>query len=52
MQATFAAHMKEVLGWETVYAFNDETFGRAALWAARIRLKPYLPAICAPHCNA
>lgn len=27
VQATFAAHLKDRLGWETVYAFNDETFG-------------------------
>jgi type I restriction enzyme, R subunit len=27
VQATFAAHLKETLGWESVYAFNDETFG-------------------------
>jgi type I restriction enzyme R subunit len=27
VQATFAAHLKDKLGWETVYAFNDETFG-------------------------
>lgn len=27
VQATFAAHLKEKLGWDSVYAFNDETFG-------------------------
>ena len=27
VQATFAAHLKDKLGWETVYAWNDETFG-------------------------
>ena len=27
VQATFASHLKDNLGWETVYAFNDETFG-------------------------
>src|SRR6476661_4738804 len=27
VQATFAAHLKDKLGWESVYAFNDETFG-------------------------
>jgi type I restriction enzyme R subunit len=27
VQATFAVHLKEKLGWDTVYAFNDETFG-------------------------
>ena len=27
VQATFAAHLKDKLGWETVYAWNEETFG-------------------------
>lgn len=27
VQATFAAHLKDKLRWESVYAFNDETFG-------------------------
>ncbi|MGO8420960.1 type I restriction endonuclease subunit R [Rhizobium ruizarguesonis] len=27
VQATFANHLKDRLGWETVYAFNEETFG-------------------------
>lgn len=27
VQATFAAHLKDKLGWETVIAWNDETFG-------------------------
>src|SRR5437870_1614456 len=27
VQATFAEHLKTVLRWETVYAWNDETFG-------------------------
>src|SRR5438093_6009223 len=27
VQATFAEHLKTVLGWESVYAWNDETFG-------------------------
>ena len=27
VQATFAAHLKDALGWDTVYAFNEETFG-------------------------
>lgn len=58
VQATFAAHLKEELGWETVYAWNDETFGpggtlgRAStseavltrdLRAALQRLNPELP---------
>lgn len=27
VQATFAGHLKDKLGWDSVYAFNDETFG-------------------------
>src|SRR5262245_39123485 len=27
VQATFATHLKNKLGWESVYAWNDETFG-------------------------
>jgi type I restriction enzyme R subunit len=58
VQATFAAHLKDKLGWESVYAWNDETFGpgstlgRAStseavltrdLRAALQRLNPDLP---------
>ena len=59
VQKTFAVHLQDVLGWESVYAFNDETFGpdgtlgRADtremvllrdLRAAITRLNPHLPA--------
>jgi type I restriction enzyme R subunit len=27
VQATFATHLKDNLGWESIYAWNDETFG-------------------------
>jgi type I restriction enzyme R subunit len=27
VQKTFADHLRDVLGWESVYAYNDETFG-------------------------
>ena len=27
VQQTFAEHLRDVLGWESVYAYNDETFG-------------------------
>ena len=27
VQATFAEHLERKLGWESVYAWNDETFG-------------------------
>jgi type I restriction enzyme R subunit len=58
VQATFAEHLEKVLGWESVYAWNDETFGAAGtlgradtrdvvltreLRAALIRLNPQLP---------
>lgn len=29
VQATFAEHLQKVLGWDSVYAWNDETFGPA-----------------------
>ncbi|PKU25256.1 type I restriction endonuclease subunit R [Telmatospirillum siberiense] len=59
VQATFAEHLEKVLGWESVYAFNDETFGPGGtlgrtstneavltrdLRAALARLNPDLPA--------
>ena len=59
VQATFAKHLKKVLGWDSVYAWNEETFGpdgtlgradtRQAvltrdLRAALKRLNPELPA--------
>ena len=27
VQATFAEHLERVLGWDSVYAFNQESFG-------------------------
>ena len=27
VQATFAEYLNKTLGWESVYAWNDETFG-------------------------
>src|SRR6266496_2488603 len=58
VQATFANHLRDKLGWESVYAWNDETFGpdgtlgRADtreviltrdLHAALVRLNPQFP---------
>jgi type I restriction enzyme R subunit len=58
VQATFATHLKDKLGWEAVYAWNDETFGPTGtlgrsdtqdavltrdLRAALVRLNPDLP---------
>ena len=58
VQKTFADHLRDVLGWESVYAFNDETFGPDGtlgrtdprevvllrdLRAAIARLNPHLP---------
>ncbi|MBP9714437.1 MAG: hypothetical protein KBD60_12240 [Sterolibacterium sp.] len=58
VQATFAEHLEKVLGWESVYAWNQETFGPAGtlgraserevvlvrdLRAALTRLNPALP---------
>jgi type I restriction enzyme R subunit len=59
VQATFAEHLEKVLGWESVYAWNDEAFGPGGtlgrgdareavltrdLRAALTRLNPDLPA--------
>ncbi len=58
VQRTFAEHLEKVLGWESVYAYNTETFGPAGtlgraserdavllrdLRAALARLNPDLP---------
>jgi type I restriction enzyme R subunit len=60
VQATFAEHLEKKLGWESVYAWNQETFGPAGtlgrvdtrevvltrdLRAALTRLNPQLPAV-------
>ncbi|HOX69743.1 MAG TPA: type I restriction endonuclease subunit R [Burkholderiaceae bacterium] len=59
VQATFAEHLEHTLGWESVYAWNQETFGPDSLLgrrdtrdvvlvrdlhAALVRLNPELPA--------
>ena len=59
VQKTFAEHLERVLGWESIYAWNEETFGRDGtlgrpdtkeavltreLRAALKRLNPRLPA--------
>ncbi|MCY7314857.1 MAG: hypothetical protein LH480_04365 [Rubrivivax sp.] len=58
MQATFADHLENALGWESVYARNQKTFGPKGtlgrkdtrdvvltrdLRAALLRLNPELP---------
>jgi len=58
VQQTFAEHLERKLGWESVYAWNDETFGAEGtlgradtreavlvrdLRAALVRLNPKLP---------
>lgn len=58
VQATFAKHLKDKLGWESVYAWNDESFGPGGtlgrkdttegvltrdLRAALVRINPELP---------
>ena len=59
VQATFAGYLKRVLGWDSIYAWNEETFGHEGtlgrahtkdavlirdLRAALKRLNPALPA--------
>ena len=58
VQATFAEHLESVLGWDSIYAWNQETFGPTGtlgrtnerdavlvrdLRAALIKLNPQLP---------
>jgi type I restriction enzyme R subunit len=58
VQKTFAEHLQKTLGWESVYAWNEETFGPGGtlgrmdtrevvltrdLRAALVRLNPQLP---------
>ena len=60
VQATFAEHLEHTLGWDSVYAWNQETFGPAGtlgrtserdvvlvrdLRAALIKLNPQLPSV-------
>ncbi|MGY3387790.1 type I restriction enzyme R subunit [Bradyrhizobium sp. USDA 3311] len=42
VQSTFAEHLKEKLGWETVYAFNDETFGPGGTLGRASTSEPFL----------
>lgn len=37
VQQTFATHLERVLGWESVYAYNTETFGPLGTLWPRIR---------------
>src|SRR5206468_4366024 len=58
VQKTFADHLHDVLGWDSIYAWNDETFGPTGtlgrtdtrdivltrdLRAALLKLNPDLP---------
>jgi type I restriction enzyme R subunit len=58
VQATFAHHLENILGWDSVYAWNQETFGPTGtlgranerdavlvrdLRAALVKLNPMLP---------
>jgi type I restriction enzyme R subunit len=60
VQQTFAEHLRDRLGWETLYAWNQETFGpggtlgrsdprevvlKQDLRAALVRLNPQLPPV-------
>jgi type I restriction enzyme R subunit len=44
VQRTFAEHLEEKLGWENVYAWNQETFGLAGTRAAPTPAKSSSPA--------
>jgi len=67
VQQTFAEHLRDKLGWESVYAWNEETFGPSGtlgraneqdvvlvrdLRAAMVRLNPGLPSEAIEHALA
>lgn len=67
VQATFAEHLEKALGWENVYAWNQETFGpdgtlgrvdqkeivlRRDLRAALAKLNPQLPSVALDEARA
>ena len=43
-QQTFAEHVEEMLGWESVYAYNAETFGPTGTLgrASKRRISPVI----------
>ena len=48
VQATFAEHLEQELGWDSVYAWNEEIpSGPTALSAAPVQSKRCSPATCA-----
>ena len=42
VQRTFAEHLEKMLGWESIYAYNTETFGANGTLAAYSLLLPRL----------
>ena len=46
VQKTFADHLQHVLGWESVYAWNDETFGPDGMLGRWTRARWCSRAIC------
>jgi hypothetical protein len=47
VQATTAAYFHDVLGWDSIYAYNDEALGRTAPWAASTKARWCWHATCA-----
>ena len=39
MQAAFAEHLEQQLGWESVYAWNQETFGPQGVTQFRLAIE-------------
>jgi hypothetical protein len=48
VQKTFADHLHDVLGWESIYAHNDEASARPARSVAPASAKSSWSAISAP----
>ena len=39
VQKTFAEHLHDKLGWDSVYAYNDEPSRRITLWGVPVSFK-------------
>jgi type I restriction enzyme R subunit len=49
VQKTFADHLETVLGWESIYAHNEETFGPTGTLGAPANARSSSFAIFAPR---
>ena len=52
VQKTFADHLHDALGWDSIYAYNEETSARGGRWGEPMSARSCLYAICAPPLSA